>query len=103
MVATVVCFRRSGQKLPQQPSNTKFIFALSVWLRFLVQPPGSALAYIDWVQQEFGVAAAFLPTGVRDDLNGSRSRTIWSARWGRASPAGLAAKSARRRTRPTRR
>jgi DNA polymerase-1 len=42
-----------------QPSNTKFIFGPSVWLRGLIQPPpGYGIAYIDWGQQEFGIAAA---------------------------------------------
>ena len=42
-----------------QPSNTKFIFGPSVWLRGLVKPPpGFGIAYIDWAQQEFGIAAA---------------------------------------------
>lgn len=42
-----------------QPSNTKFIFGPSVWLRGLIQPPeGFGLAYVDWSQQEFGIAAA---------------------------------------------
>jgi DNA polymerase I len=42
-----------------QPSNTKFIFGPSVWLRGLIQPPpGYGIAYIDWAQQEFGIAAA---------------------------------------------
>jgi hypothetical protein len=42
-----------------QPSNTKFIFGPSVWLRGLIKPPpGHGLAYIDWRQQEFGIAAA---------------------------------------------
>jgi hypothetical protein len=42
-----------------QPSNTKFIFGPSVWLRGLIQPPpGGGIAYIDWQQQEFGIAAA---------------------------------------------
>jgi hypothetical protein len=42
-----------------QPSNTKYIFGPSVWLRSLIQPPpGYGLAYIDWSQQEFGIAAA---------------------------------------------
>lgn len=41
------------------PSNTKFIFGPSVWLRQLIRPePGSALAYVDFNQQEFGVGAA---------------------------------------------
>jgi DNA polymerase-1 len=41
-----------------QPSNTKFIFGPSVWLRGLIKPPpGYGLAYIDWTQQEVGIAA----------------------------------------------
>ena len=47
---------RSGRN---QPSNSKFIFGPSVWLRGLIQPPpGHGVAYIDWEQQEFGIAAA---------------------------------------------
>jgi DNA polymerase-1 len=42
-----------------QPSNSKFIFGPSVWLRGLIKPPpGHGIAYIDWSQQEFGIAAA---------------------------------------------
>ena len=42
-----------------QPSNTKFIFGPSVWLRGLIKPlRGCAVAYVDWSQQEFGIAAA---------------------------------------------
>jgi DNA polymerase I len=42
-----------------QPSNSKFIFGPSVWLRGLIKPaPGYGVAYIDWSQQEFGIAAA---------------------------------------------
>jgi DNA polymerase-1 len=42
-----------------QPSNTQFIFGPSVWLRGLIQPPpGWGVAYVDWSQQEFGIAAA---------------------------------------------
>jgi hypothetical protein len=41
-----------------QPSNTKFIFGPSVWLRSLIAPPpGYGVAYADWSQQEFGIAA----------------------------------------------
>ena len=47
---------RSGRN---QPSNSKFIFGPSVWLRGLIKPPpGHGVAYIDWEQQEFGIAAA---------------------------------------------
>jgi DNA polymerase-1 len=42
-----------------QPSNSKYIFGPSVWLRTLIQPPPDhAVAELDWKQQEFGTAAA---------------------------------------------
>lgn len=42
-----------------QPSNTKFPFGPAVWIRALIQPEaGRSLAYVDWSQQEFGIAAA---------------------------------------------
>ena len=42
-----------------QPSNSRFIFGPAVWLRGLIKPlPGYGLAYVDWSQQEFGIAAA---------------------------------------------
>ena len=42
-----------------QPSNSRFIFGPSVWLRSLIKPKeGFGIAYIDWSQQEFGIAAA---------------------------------------------
>ena len=42
-----------------QPSNAKFIFGPSRWLRSLIKPePDMAIAYIDYGQQEFGIAAA---------------------------------------------
>jgi hypothetical protein len=42
-----------------QPSNTRYIFGPSVWLRGLIRPPlGYGVAYVDWSQQEFGIAAA---------------------------------------------
>jgi len=41
------------------PSNAKFIFGPSVWLRGLVKPePGRAVAYVDWSSQEVAIAAA---------------------------------------------
>jgi hypothetical protein len=47
-----------------QPSNTRFIFGPSTWLRGLIKPePGYGLAYIDWSQQEFGIAAALSGDG----------------------------------------
>ena len=42
-----------------QPSNSKFPFGPSVWVRGLIRPEaGWSLAYVDWSQQEFGIAAA---------------------------------------------
>ena len=42
-----------------QPSTSEFIFGPSAWLRGLIKPgPGCGIAYIDWSQQEFGIAAA---------------------------------------------
>jgi hypothetical protein len=41
------------------PSTTKAIFGKSKAFRSLIRPaPGTALAYVDWEQQEFGIAAA---------------------------------------------
>ena len=41
-----------------QPSNTRNIFGPSVWLRNLIKPPpGYGVAYVDWCQQEHGIAA----------------------------------------------
>jgi DNA polymerase I len=41
-----------------QPSNSRYIFGPSVWLRSLIPlPPGYGVAYVDWCQQEYGIAA----------------------------------------------
>ena len=43
-----------------QPSNNRFIFGPSAWMRSLIKPPeGMALAYCDYARQEFGIAAAY--------------------------------------------
>jgi hypothetical protein len=42
-----------------QPSNARFIFGTSTWIRgFIKPPPGHGIAYIDWTSQEVGIAAA---------------------------------------------
>ncbi len=47
-----------------QPSSSRFIFGASSWLRGLVRPEeGMSLAYIDWSQQEYGIAAALSGDG----------------------------------------
>ena len=41
-----------------QPSNTRAIYGPSTWMRSFIKPEqGMAIAYIDWCQQEFGIAA----------------------------------------------
>lgn len=46
------------------PSNTRFIFGPSVWLRSLIKPaPDHAIAYIDWSSQEIAIAAALSGDG----------------------------------------
>jgi DNA polymerase I len=47
---------RSGRNAP---SNTQSIFGPAVWLRKLIRPErDTGLAYVDYEQQEFGIAAA---------------------------------------------
>jgi hypothetical protein len=41
-----------------QPRASEYIFGPATWLRSLIKPdPGRAVAYIDWSQQELGIAA----------------------------------------------
>jgi hypothetical protein len=54
------------------PSATEFIFGLAAWLRHLIRSePGMALAYLDWEQQEFGIAAYL--SGDRNMMEAYRS------------------------------
>ena len=42
-----------------QPSTTKYIFGPATWIRGLIKPPeGCFIAYVDWSQQELGIAAS---------------------------------------------
>jgi len=42
-----------------QPSNNRFIFGPSVWIRHLIKPTeGRAVAYVDWSSQEIAIAGA---------------------------------------------
>jgi DNA polymerase I len=41
-----------------QPSNVRAVYGPSTWMRGFIKPgPEMAIAYIDWGQQEFGIAA----------------------------------------------
>jgi hypothetical protein len=71
-----------------QPSNAKFIFGPSIWLRGVIQPPpGHGLAYIDWAQQEFGIAAALSGDPLMLDAYRSGDPYLAFARQAGAAPA----------------
>ena len=71
-----------------QPSNTKFIFGPSVWLRGLIKPPsGFGIAYIDWEQQEFGIAAALSGDPLMMDAYRSGDPYLAFAKQAGAAPA----------------
>jgi len=77
-----------------QPSNTKFIFGPSVWLRGLLKPPeGSAVAYIDWEQQEFGIAAALSGDSLMQDAYSSGDCYLAFAKQAGAVPKDATKKS----------
>ncbi|MED5614597.1 DNA polymerase [Janthinobacterium sp. P210005] len=72
-----------------QPSNAKFVFGLSSWLRGLIKPaPGHGLAYVDWSQQEFGIAAALSGDMKMRDAYLSGDPYLAFARQAGAVPAG---------------
>jgi hypothetical protein len=49
---------RSAQSELRLADHSRYIFGPSVWLRSLIQPPaGWGIAYLDWCQQEHGIAA----------------------------------------------
>src|SRR5262249_49761080 len=76
---------RSGRNAP---SNSKFIFGPSVWLRGLIKPPPDyAAAYIDWQQQEFGIAAALSGDGAMQAAYRSGDPYLTFAKQANAVPA----------------
>lgn len=71
-----------------QPSNSRFIFGPAVWLRALIKPsPGFGLAYIDWAQQEFGIAAALSGDEAMKDAYMSGDPYLAFAKQANAVPA----------------
>lgn len=77
-----------------QPSNSKFIFGPSCWLRSLIQPgPGRALAYVDWSAQELGIAAALSGDTRMQEAYGSGDPYLWFGQF-----AGLVPTDANKRT-----
>ncbi len=72
------------------PSNSKFIFGPSRWIRGLIKPgPGRALAYIDFGSQEIAIAAK-----LSNDLKMQRAYTSGDPYMSFAVQAGLAPESA---------
>jgi DNA polymerase-1 len=70
-----------------QPSNATFIFGPAVWLRSLIKPAvNTGLAYIDWSQQEFGIAAALSGDEAMVAAYASRDPYLAFARQARAIP-----------------
>jgi hypothetical protein len=77
-----------------QPSNARFIFGPSCWLRSLIQPePGRAVAYVDWSQQEFGIAAALSGDSAMMQAYSSGDPYLTFAKQARAVPADATKKS----------
>jgi len=71
-----------------QPSNNRFIFGPSVWLRGLIKPTrGRAVAYVDWSQQELGIAAALSGDGAMQRAYGSGDPYLAFAKQAGAVPA----------------
>jgi DNA polymerase-1 len=71
-----------------QPSNTRFIFGPSAWLRSLIRPPpGHAIVYLDWQQQEFGIAAALSGDPQMMEAYRSGDPYLAFAKQARAAPA----------------
>lgn len=71
-----------------QPSNSKFVFGPSAWVRSLIKPaPGRAIAYVDWSQQEHGIAAALSRDPAMIDAYNSGDPYLAFARQAGAVPA----------------
>lgn len=71
-----------------QPSNTRFIFGPSAWVRSLIKPSeGRAIAYIDWSQQEVGIAAALSGDAALCDAYASGDPYLAFAKQAGAVPA----------------
>jgi hypothetical protein len=79
------CFRsRTGRN---QPSNSRFIFGPSTWLRALIKPgPGRAIGYVDWSAQELGIAASLSGDRNMQAAYASGDPYLWFARFCGAVP-----------------
>jgi hypothetical protein len=72
-----------------QPSTASFIFGPAVWLRGLIKPgAGLALAYLDYEQQEFGIAAALSEDEAMQEAYRSGDPYLTFAKQAGAVPSG---------------
>ena len=77
-----------------QPSNSRFIFGPSAWIRSLIKPPkGYGLAYCDYARQEFGIAAALSSDERMSEVYSARDSYIAFAQMAGAVPEGAAKES----------
>ena len=82
-----------------QPSNTHFIFGPSCAFRSLIAPEvGRAVAYVDWSQQEFGIAAALSNDSAMQDAYSTGDPYLAFAK-----QAGLAPSDATKQSHPAER
>lgn len=71
-----------------QPSTTKYVFGLAAWLRNLIRPaPGRAIAYLDYEQQEFGIAAVLSNDAAMKEAYASGDPYLAFAKQAKAVPA----------------
>jgi hypothetical protein len=77
-----------------QPSNSRFIFGPSCWLRSLIRPePGRALAYCDWSGQELGIAAALSGDPRMQEAYVSGDPYLWFGKFAGLLPQGATKKT----------
>ena len=70
-----------------QPSNSRFIFGPSCWLRSLIRPAaGRAIAYCDWSAQELGIAAALSGDKRMQEAYTSGDPYLWFGKFARLVP-----------------
>lgn len=80
-----------------QPSNSHYIFGPSNWMRSLIKPTeGNSIAYLDWSQQEFGIAAALSNDANMQYAYRSGDPYLTFAKQARAVPEHATKKSHRR-------
>ena len=77
-----------------QPSNSSFIFGPAVWLRYLIKPViGNAVAYVDFEQQEFGIAAHLSGDEAMQEAYGAGDPYLEFAKQAGAVPPGATKKT----------